>query len=96
MLGGMLRRGAVAPVTRALTRVLPPELAITVTDLNHAMLDWAKSHSGLGRVRWQEADALTLALPFGDRLFDCIICQFGGTGKLPFARSCVRRKPLPV
>ena len=40
MLGGMLRRGAVAPVTRALTLVLPPELAITVTDLNHAMLDW--------------------------------------------------------
>jgi hypothetical protein len=47
----MLRRGAVAPVRRALTRVLPPELAITVTDLNPAMLDWAKSHSGLGRVR---------------------------------------------
>jgi SAM-dependent methyltransferase len=62
-------------VTRALTRLLPPEVAITATDLNPAMLDWAKSHPGLERVRWQEADAL--ALPFGDRLFDCVLCQFG-------------------
>ena len=61
-------------VTRALTRVLPPEVAITATDLNPAMLDRAKSHSGLERVRWQEADAL--ALPFADRLFDCVLCQF--------------------
>jgi len=62
-------------VTRALARVLPPEVAITATDLNPAMLDRAKSHSDLERVRWQEADAL--ALPFGDRLFDCVLCQFG-------------------
>ena len=62
-------------VTRALTRVLPAEVAITATDLNPAMLDQAKSHSGLERVRWQEADAL--ALPFPDRLFDCVLCQFG-------------------
>ena len=62
-------------VTRALTRVLSPEVAITATDLNPAMLDRAKSHSGLDRVQWQEVDAL--ALPFGDRLFDCILCQFG-------------------
>src|SRR3954471_10570464 len=40
-------------VTRALTRVLPPEVAITATDLNPAMLDRAKSHSGLERVRWR-------------------------------------------
>ena len=62
-------------VARALARVLPPEIAITATDLNPAMLDRAKSHSGLDQVRWQEADAL--ALPFGDRLFDCVLCQFG-------------------
>jgi len=62
-------------VTRALTRVLPPEVAITATDLNPAVLDWAKSHSRPERVRWQEADAL--ALPFGDREFDCVLCQFG-------------------
>jgi ubiquinone/menaquinone biosynthesis C-methylase UbiE len=57
-------------VTRALARLLSLEVAITA-----AMLDRAKSHSGLERVRWQEADAL--ALPFGDRLFDCVVCQFG-------------------
>jgi SAM-dependent methyltransferase len=62
-------------VTRALTRLLPREVAITATDLNPAMLGRAKSHSGLDRVQWQEADAL--ALPFGDRLFDCVLCQFG-------------------
>jgi ubiquinone/menaquinone biosynthesis C-methylase UbiE len=62
-------------VTRALARSLPAAVAITATDLNPAMLDQAKSHSGMERVRWQEADAL--ALPFGDRLFDYVVCQFG-------------------
>jgi SAM-dependent methyltransferase len=62
-------------VTRALTRILPRAVAITATDLNPAMLERARSHSGLERVRWQEADAL--ALPFGDQLFDCVLCQFG-------------------
>lgn len=62
-------------VTRALARMLPAEVVITATDLNPAMLDQAKSHPGMERVRWQEADAL--ALPFGDRLFDCVVCQFG-------------------
>jgi ubiquinone/menaquinone biosynthesis C-methylase UbiE len=62
-------------VTRALARSLPAAVAITATDLNPAMLDRAKSHAGMERVRWQEADAL--ALPFGDRLFDYVVCQFG-------------------
>lgn len=62
-------------VTRALTRILPRAVAITATDLNSAMLERARSHSGLERVRWQEVDAL--ALPFEDRLFDCVLCQFG-------------------
>jgi ubiquinone/menaquinone biosynthesis C-methylase UbiE len=62
-------------VTRALTRVLPAEVAITATDVNPAMLERARSHSGLERVRWREADAV--ALPFGDRLFECVLCQFG-------------------
>jgi SAM-dependent methyltransferase len=35
----------------------------------------AKSHPGLERVRWHEADAL--ALPFGDHLFNCVLYQFG-------------------
>jgi len=62
-------------VTRALAQTLRPDVAITATDLNPAMLDRAKSHPGLERVRWREADAL--ALPFPDRLFDCAVCQFG-------------------
>jgi SAM-dependent methyltransferase len=62
-------------VTRALARTLPAEVAITATDLNPAMLDRAKSHAGMERVEWQEADAL--ALPFPDRRFHCVLCQFG-------------------
>src|SRR5690349_13073332 len=62
-------------VTRALARILPAAVAITATDLNPAMLDQARSHAGLARIQWQEADAL--ALPFADQQFDYILCQFG-------------------
>src|SRR5205814_4988925 len=62
-------------VTRALARLLPAEVSITATDLNPAMLDRAKSHRGIERVTWQEADAMVL--PFDDRQFDCVVCQFG-------------------
>src|ERR1051325_10942230 len=62
-------------VTRALVRLLPSEVAITATDLNPAMLERAKSHPGLERVQWQEADALSL--PFADQQFDQIVCPFG-------------------
>jgi SAM-dependent methyltransferase len=62
-------------VTRALARALPAAVRITASDLNPAMLDHAKSHPGLERVSWQEADVM--ALPFGDAIFDCVLCQFG-------------------
>ncbi len=62
-------------VTRALVRTLPPSVAITATDLNPAMLAWAKTRPGMSRVVWQEADAL--ALPFPDDMFDKVACQFG-------------------
>jgi ubiquinone/menaquinone biosynthesis C-methylase UbiE len=62
-------------VTRALARTLPAAVAITATDLNPAMLTQAKSHAGLERIQWQEADALSL--PFADQQFDYIVCQFG-------------------
>jgi SAM-dependent methyltransferase len=39
------------------------------------MLECARSHAGLERILWQEADAL--ALPFPAEMFDCVICQFG-------------------
>ena len=60
-------------VTRALARTLPASVTITATDINPAMFARARSHTGLERVTWQEADAL--ALPFADRSFDCVLCQ---------------------
>jgi len=62
-------------VTRALAQTLPPTVAITATDLNPAMLAQAKSHFGLERIQWQEADALSL--PFAGQQFDYVVCQFG-------------------
>ncbi|WP_210505688.1 class I SAM-dependent methyltransferase [Naasia sp. SYSU D00057] len=62
-------------VTAALARTLPPEVAITATDLNPAMLAVATAKPGMERVVWQPADAL--ALPFGDAEFDVLVCSFG-------------------
>jgi ubiquinone/menaquinone biosynthesis C-methylase UbiE len=62
-------------VTRALCRALPPEVAVTATDLNQAMLDYAAAQPGAERVVWRQADAT--ALPFEDASFDAVVCQFG-------------------
>jgi ubiquinone/menaquinone biosynthesis C-methylase UbiE len=62
-------------VTRALARMLPRAVHITATDLNPAMLEQAKKHVDAQRVVWREADAM--ALPFPDRAFDHLVCQFG-------------------
>jgi len=62
-------------VTRALAKALPIAVTITATDLNPAMLEQARSHPGLDRVVWREADAMTL--PFPDNAFDAVLCQFG-------------------
>jgi SAM-dependent methyltransferase len=62
-------------VTRAMVQTLPDTVGITATDLNPAMLDRARSYRGMDRVVWQEADALSL--PFSDKQFDYVICQFG-------------------
>jgi ubiquinone/menaquinone biosynthesis C-methylase UbiE len=43
-------------------------------DLNPEMLAVARSHSP-GRVEWYDGDAL--ALPFDEREFDVVLCQFG-------------------
>ncbi|CAN0461166.1 unnamed protein product, partial [Phaeothamnion confervicola] len=49
---------------------------IVATDLNQAMLDQAAPRqSPPDRVTWRQADALTL--PFEDRAFDVVACQFG-------------------
>lgn len=62
-------------VTEALARMLPPEVTITATDLNQAMIELGKVRPGMERVSWQQADATKL--PFPDGAFDLVVCQFG-------------------
>ncbi len=63
-------------VTRALAPKLPRNASYTVTDLNQPMLDFAASRQAPdGRIRWHQADALSL--PFEDAAFDLVCCQFG-------------------
>ena len=63
-------------VTRALAPKLMPDASYVVTDLNQAMLDYARSRQPAdSRIQWQQADAT--ALPFEDAVFDLVCCQFG-------------------
>lgn len=62
-------------VTRSLASVLPERVAIVATDLNQAMLDEACVVGTSRPVEWRRADAMQL--PFADRTFDTVICQFG-------------------
>jgi len=62
-------------VTRALAAALPITVAITATDLNQPMIDFAKLQPGSERIQWEQADAQDL--PFPDQTFDVVVCQFG-------------------
>ena len=62
-------------LTRALAARLAPSTRIVASDLNQPMLDQAARRQQGGTVEWKQADAL--ALPFGDRSFDVVACQFG-------------------
>jgi ubiquinone/menaquinone biosynthesis C-methylase UbiE len=62
-------------LTRALASRLAPSTRIVASDLNQPMLDQAARLQPAGTVEWKQADAL--ALPFGDRSFDVVACQFG-------------------
>src|SRR5690349_2558488 len=67
--GGVLETAAGTGIlTRALALRLPDAVAITATDLNRPMLDFAAAQFGAGRVAWQQADAQRL--PFEDKAFD--------------------------
>jgi ubiquinone/menaquinone biosynthesis C-methylase UbiE len=62
-------------LTRAMASRLPAQARIVATDLNQPMLNHAQGQSHDGRITWRQADAL--ALPFEDRRFDAVACQFG-------------------
>ena len=63
-------------VTRALAPLLNSDARYVVSDLNSPMLRRASSKQPPDkRISWQQADALDL--PFDDRTFDLVCCQFG-------------------
>jgi ubiquinone/menaquinone biosynthesis C-methylase UbiE len=62
-------------VTRRLASALPPTVSIVATDLNQAMIDHAAARGTTRPVTWQLVDAMSL--PFGDKTFDAVVCQFG-------------------
>jgi ubiquinone/menaquinone biosynthesis C-methylase UbiE len=62
-------------VTERLERTLGADAAIVASDLNPAMVDFARARLPDSNVAWQIADASHL--PFDDGSFDAIVCQFG-------------------
>jgi ubiquinone/menaquinone biosynthesis C-methylase UbiE len=63
-------------VTRKLAARLPAGTRYVATDLNRPMLDYARAKQPKGgHIEWRQADALDL--PFDDKAFDVVLCQFG-------------------
>src|SRR5258706_11255193 len=63
-------------VTKWLRERLEPAVRIVATDLNEAMLDYARrKYASLPNIEWGLADALEL--PFADESFAAVICGFG-------------------
>jgi len=62
-------------VTRRLREALPESATLVATDLNEAMLAYARAAVPADGIVWQQADAQ--ALVFADRSFDVVVCQFG-------------------
>ena len=63
-------------VTRRLRERLAPGAKIVATDLNEAMLTFAKQKlEGSEAIEWKQADATDL--PFQEQSFDAVVCQFG-------------------
>jgi ubiquinone/menaquinone biosynthesis C-methylase UbiE len=63
-------------LTRAMASKLSARVRLVATDLNQPMLDKAQARPiDNAHVTWQQADAL--ALPFQDKSFDVVVCQFG-------------------
>jgi SAM-dependent methyltransferase len=63
-------------VTRHLLKRLPATGQLVATDLSDAMLAFARGRTPADpRLEWRQADAA--ALPFHDRSFNTVVCQFG-------------------
>ncbi|MBI5277115.1 MAG: class I SAM-dependent methyltransferase [Burkholderiales bacterium] len=62
-------------VTRELAATLPASTIIVASDLNQPMLDQAAAIGTARPIDWRQADAMQL--PFEDRSFDVVACQFG-------------------
>jgi SAM-dependent methyltransferase len=62
-------------VTRRLRATLAESATLVATDLNAAMVDYARAAVSLTGIEWQTADAQ--ALPFDDESFDVVVFQFG-------------------
>ena len=62
-------------VTRRLRAALPESATLVATDLNEAMVSYARAAVPAPGIEWQTADAQ--ALPFADASFDAVVCQFG-------------------
>ena len=63
-------------VTERLLRTLGGRGTLVATDLNEAMMTHAQTRlRAAPGVEWRQADAT--ALPFGEREFDTVVCQFG-------------------
>ncbi|MCA1658907.1 MAG: class I SAM-dependent methyltransferase [Verrucomicrobiaceae bacterium] len=63
-------------LTRVLRTRLPSTVKLIATDLNEPMFRHAADKFGKKEaVQWLQADACSL--PFGDRMFDAVVCQFG-------------------
>jgi ubiquinone/menaquinone biosynthesis C-methylase UbiE len=62
-------------LTRRLREALPMSAALVATDLNEAMVAYARAAVADPSIEWRTADAQ--ALPFADASFDMVICQFG-------------------
>jgi ubiquinone/menaquinone biosynthesis C-methylase UbiE len=61
-------------LTRHLGEKLPPG-ALTASDLDQRMVDFARNKLRDKKINWLVADASKL--PFDDNTFDLIVCQFG-------------------
>ena len=63
-------------LTERLRGCLPSDASLVATDLNQPMIDHARMRvKDADRIEWRTADAA--ALPFADRTFAGVACQFG-------------------